>query len=67
MTSGMGQVCPRCRDGILIELPSINRKMCHTCNAYFIWELDEGQKSVTLDGYVGKRDAEATKHVRDNR
>jgi len=52
MNSGVGQVCPKCNDGIVIELPSVNRGMCHSCCSMFEWKLKEGQKSVTLDNYI---------------
>lgn len=64
MRSVDGQVCPKCGNGILIDLPSINKKMCSTCLAYFEWSLKDGQKSVTIDKYIGGRDEEETAHVR---
>ena len=50
--------CPRCREGSLLSLPSINRKICTNgkCAAIFIWELKKGQKSVLIDNLVGGRE-----------
>lgn len=50
-------------DGLLIELPSINRKLCFGCGTYFEWKLKEGQKSVTIDSVVGGIEGYGTGYI----
>jgi len=52
----MNNDCPKCKEGRLMSLPSIHRKMCSSCRSYFKWTLKDGQKSILLKNYVGGRD-----------
>ncbi len=57
--------CPKqdC-DGILIPLPSIHKKMCCNCCSYYTWTLKDGQKSYTLENFIGGRDYNSTKDIK---
>ena len=45
--------CPICNDGRVIDLPSIDSRLCLGCNTRFEWKLKPGQKSLTVKGKVG--------------
>jgi len=47
--------CPDCGEFTIIQLPSMNKKICTNCQKEFDWHLKEGQKSVLINNLVGGR------------
>ena len=48
-------ICPKCEESNLLELPSMNLKICTNgkCGAIYDWKLKEGQKSVLIENLIG--------------
>lgn len=42
-TVGARKACPGCASTELIELSSLDQKICNNCKAVHSWKLDEGQ------------------------
>lgn len=40
------KVCPNCESTALVELRSINRKICSDCGKNIPWYLEPGQKPL---------------------
>lgn len=45
--------CPACKEYAIVELPSLNQKICFGCHTKFTWHLKPNQKSVLIRGLVG--------------
>jgi len=46
--------CPNCREFGIVELPSMNKKICFSCHSEFDWYLKPNQKSVLIHGLKGE-------------
>lgn len=46
-----------CGERRLVELSSINRKLCPTCRHSIIWHLDKGQKTLHGSHRAGRQSA----------
>jgi len=46
--------CPQCGEYGIVELPSMNKKVCFSCHAEFDWHLKPNQKSVLIEGLKGE-------------
>lgn len=49
----MNKPCPNCNVQGLVDLPSMNKKICFSCHIEFNWNLKPNQKSVLIKGQVG--------------
>lgn len=46
LSSGTTRVCPKCLNTRLMELETLNQKICPDCGTKLPWRLEAGQKSL---------------------
>lgn len=61
MPTGSSFRCPNCGAG-LIDLSSMNLRVCGCCHKEYEWKLEPGQKSVLIKGLKGLDEDKKIEH-----